>query len=135
MARRQPGSSIKPYVYGTALDHGLTVDEMLMDARFCYPTASGTWCPENYRGPHTVTQYYGKVQLRMALALSLNSISVQLASKYGVEEVIRFMRALHGYARKTAARPACRSWDAGASPPGQSPWSAPPRKARSRHRK
>ncbi len=94
MAHRQPGSSIKPYVYLTALMRGMTVDEIVNDHPVCYPTASGVWCPKNYRGPFTVTQYYGRVNLRTALALSLNSISVQLAVKVGIEDVIRTMRAL-----------------------------------------
>ncbi len=94
MAHRQPGSSIKPYVYLTALMRGMTIDEIVTDRLVCYQTASGMWCPKNYRGPNTVTQYYGRVPLRTALALSLNSVSVQLAAKVGIEDVIRTMRAL-----------------------------------------
>ncbi len=94
MAHRQPGSSIKPYVYLTALGHGLKVDDFVVDAPYCYPSASGTWCPQNYKSPFGGQQYYGRIGLRMALALSLNSVSVQLANKVGIEEVIRTMRAL-----------------------------------------
>lgn len=94
MAHRQPGSSIKPYIYLTGLMHGMTVDETVLDGPSCYPSASGIWCPQNYRGPNTVQQYFGMVNLRFALAQSLNSVSVRLAHKYGIEEVIRTMRAL-----------------------------------------
>ncbi len=89
MAHRQPGSSIKPYVYLTALMRGITVDDTMTDTSVCYPTASGIWCPTNYNN-----QYYGTVDLRTALARSLNSISVQLTAKVGVDEVIKTMRRL-----------------------------------------
>ena len=88
-ARRQTGSSVKPYVYLTALMSGRTVDEMVTDQPVCYGTASGIWCPTNYNN-----RYYGRVDLRTALALSLNSISVQLTARSGVDEVIRTMRTL-----------------------------------------
>ena len=88
-ARRQTGSSVKPYVYLTALMRGRTVDEMVTDQPVCYNTASGVWCPTNYNN-----RFYGRVDLRTALALSLNSISVQLTAQSGVDEVIRTMRTL-----------------------------------------
>lgn len=94
MARRQPGSSIKPYVYLTALMGtddvpGLTVDAHIVDGPRCYSTASGTWCPTNYEN-----RFLGDVSLRTALAQSLNSVSVQLAARYGIDNVIRTMRTL-----------------------------------------
>jgi penicillin-binding protein 1A len=93
-ARRQTGSSVKPYIYLTALMRGDTVTETMVDAPRCYATASGQWCPRNYVGPNTKNQYMGSVSLRTALAKSLNSISVQLCAKSGVDENIRTMRAL-----------------------------------------
>jgi penicillin-binding protein 1A len=93
-SRRQVGSSGKPYVYLTALDKILTVDSIVVDGRACYQTASGTWCPENYKGPKTRQQYMGAVSVRTAVAKSLNSVSVKLAAQVGVDEVIRTMRAL-----------------------------------------
>ncbi len=92
--RRQIGSSVKPYVYLTALMHGDTVDEKVDDHRVCYETATGLWCPENYKGVNTKRQYYGPVSLSTAIALSLNSVSVQLLAKAGVDAVIRTMRSL-----------------------------------------
>lgn len=89
MARRQPGSSIKPYIYLTALMRGMTVDERLVDTPRCYETASGTWCPTNYEN-----RFLGAVSMRAALAQSLNSVSVYLAAQSGVDEVIRTMRAV-----------------------------------------
>lgn len=86
-ARRQTGSSVKPYVYLTALMHGDTVTKRIDDHQVCYETASGTWCPSNYDN-----KFYGTVDLRTALARSLNSVSVQLLAECGVDEVIRTMR-------------------------------------------
>lgn len=88
-ARRQTGSSIKPYIYLTALMHGDTVTKVMNDGPVCYSTASGTWCPKNYEN-----KYYGAVDLRRALAASLNSVSVQLIAETGVDDAIRTIRAL-----------------------------------------
>ncbi|MFA5092131.1 MAG: PBP1A family penicillin-binding protein [Candidatus Paceibacterota bacterium] len=95
MARRQVGSSIKPYVYLTGLMHGMRVDDVVTDQPVCYTGSNGRrWCPTNYVGPTTRDPYMGRVSLRTALAKSLNSVSVQIAARVGVEEVVRVMRSL-----------------------------------------
>ena len=43
-AMRQPGSSFKPYVYATALQHGFKPSSIVVDAPICL----GNWCPHNY---------------------------------------------------------------------------------------
>lgn len=73
-AKRQPGSAFKPFVYLTALEHGLTPDTIRTDA----PVKIGKWTPENYAG-----KYYGQVTLTTALSKSLNSVAVQLAMELG----------------------------------------------------
>ena len=45
-AMRQPGSSFKPYVYATALEHGMKPTSIVVDAPICI----GNWCPHNYGG-------------------------------------------------------------------------------------
>ncbi len=93
-ARRQTGSSIKPYVYLTAFENGKTIVSKELDAPICLSTASGPWCPTNYSGPRTTRVYYGTVDLVTALAKSLNSVSVRLAVEVGLDKIIGTMRAL-----------------------------------------
>jgi penicillin-binding protein 1A len=79
-AKRQPGSAFKPFVYLTALEHGLTPDTVREDA----PIAVKGWRPENYE-----RQYLGPVTLRQALAESLNTVSVRLTLEFTPQRVIR----------------------------------------------
>ena len=52
---RQPGSALKPFLYGVALDRGYTAASVLPDIPKSYPTATGPYQPRNYdrrfRGP------------------------------------------------------------------------------------
>ena len=79
-AKRQPGSAFKPFVYLTALEHGLTPDSVRQDA----PIKIKGWQPENYGH-----EYYGPVTLTKALALSLNTVSVRLTMEFTPMAVIR----------------------------------------------
>ena len=79
-AKRQPGSAFKPFVYLTALEHGLTPETVREDA----PIAVKGWRPENYE-----RQYLGAVTLRQALANSLNTVSVRLTLEFGPAAVVR----------------------------------------------
>jgi len=79
-ARRQPGSAFKPFVYLTALEHGLTPDTVREDK----PISINGWKPENYG-----REYYGPVTLTQGLALSLNSVSVRLTLEFGPAAVVR----------------------------------------------
>ncbi len=79
-ARRQPGSSFKPFVYLTALEHGLTPDTVRDDA----PISVKGWKPENYE-----REYLGPVTLTQALANSLNTVSVRLTLEVGPNAVTR----------------------------------------------
>ncbi len=79
-AKRQPGSAFKPFVYLTALEHGLTPDTIREDA----PISVKGWKPENFEH-----QYWGPVTLTQALANSLNTVSVRLTLEFGPDAVIR----------------------------------------------
>jgi penicillin-binding protein 1A len=86
-ARRQVGSSIKPFIYSAALEAGRTPVDRLTDGPFSVATATGIWTPANYDD-----KYLGSVTLMTALAYSLNTISVQLAVSVGLDRIIEIMR-------------------------------------------
>jgi penicillin-binding protein 1A len=86
-AKRQVGSSIKPFIYSAALEAGKTPVDHLRDGPFSVQTATGTWTPANYDN-----KYMGDVTLMTALAFSLNTISVQLAVQVGLDRIIEIMR-------------------------------------------
>jgi penicillin-binding protein 1A len=79
-ARRQPGSAFKPFVYLTALEHGLTPDTLRDDA----PIAVKGWRPEDFEH-----HYLGPITLTQALAESINTVSVRLTLEFGPAAVIR----------------------------------------------
>lgn len=83
-ARRQPGSSLKPFVYGLALDLlGWSPATLLPDVEISFPTASGAFSPRNYDG-----RFHGPVRLREALANSLNVPAVWAASQLGPDRLL-----------------------------------------------
>jgi penicillin-binding protein 1A len=90
-ARRQPGSSFKPFVYSAALDAGFTAASVINDAPVVFddPGIEDTWRPENYSG-----KYYGPTRLREALIHSRNLVSIRLLHAiglpYALQHVARF---------------------------------------------
>lgn len=78
-ALRQAGSSFKPYVYATAMEHGFTPESQISDA----PISWGGWSPKNYtRG------YAGRVTLTQALVKSYNTVPVRLAKDHlGIDAI------------------------------------------------
>jgi penicillin-binding protein 1A len=91
-AKRQPGSAFKPVIYLAALEQGYTPDTMLRDApiSFTNPYTGVVWSPKNYG-----SEYHGDVTMRKALELSLNTATVRLLEKVGVENVIDMAKQLH----------------------------------------
>ena len=73
---RQPGSTIKPFVYALALERGMTPYSMVNDS----PITIGKWSPKNSDG-----RYLGMIPLRRALYLSRNTVSVRLLQTVGIE--------------------------------------------------
>lgn len=88
-ARRQIGSAIKPFIYATAMERGITHLEQVVDSPVSVPTAAGWWRPRNYDN-----KYRGRVTLRTALAKSLNTVSVRLLMTMGVDRLIETLRAV-----------------------------------------
>lgn len=90
-ARRQPGSSFKPFVYAAALDNGMTPASIIIDGAFCvYQSAKlGRKCFRNFgggggSGPHT---------MRWGLEQSRNLMTVRAASQTGMDKVVKLAAA------------------------------------------
>jgi penicillin-binding protein 1A len=83
-ARRQPGSSFKPFVFAAALESGLSPYDVRVDA----PLTIGEWKPENYGGG-----YIGPMTLSEALTRSTNTVAAALAQETGEERVIEIARS------------------------------------------
>jgi penicillin-binding protein 1A len=81
-AYRQPGSTIKPIVYSSALDNGYTPSSVEVDGpiEIDQGQGGGVWRPENF----SVGKYQGPTTLRNALRLSLNTVTVRLAQDIGM---------------------------------------------------
>lgn len=79
MAVRQPGSAFKPFVYMTALQHDMTPYSTMEDKEISY----GSWSPQN-----SDMSFRGTMTLADALALSVNTVAVQLADKVGTSNII-----------------------------------------------
>ena len=83
-ARRQPGSSFKPFVYAAALDNGFTPASIILDAPFA---ATGGGDNRFYRPSNYSDQFYGPSTMRLGLELSRNVMTVRLAQDTGMEPV------------------------------------------------
>ena len=82
-SRRQPGSSIKPYVYLTAIQNGMKPNSRILDG----PIYCNRWSPKNYGG-----RYRGRVPLAYALQKSINTVAVRISLKYGRNKVIKNLK-------------------------------------------
>ncbi len=80
----QPGSSIKPYIYATAFKEGMSPATMLVDVKTNFGTFGGSeYSPNNYDG-----QNHGVLNIRKALAGSLNIPAVKTLALVGVQDAI-----------------------------------------------
>lgn len=85
VAKRQPGSSLKPITYAVAFEKGYTPATMVMDVKTDFPNgAGGMYTPVNYDG-----KFRGPVQLRFALGNSLNIPAVKMLARVGIEPVMQ----------------------------------------------
>lgn len=101
-ATRQPGSTFKPFVYGTAIEAGYSPCFELLDVAPTIKVPGGTWTPKNASGPPSGTGE--KMNLRQAMARSINSISAQLIDRVKAENVVEFAQRL-GISTKLDAVP------------------------------
>ncbi|QCI67680.1 penicillin-binding protein 1A [Phreatobacter stygius] len=87
-ARRQPGSSFKPFVYAAALDNGYTPSTVVLDAPFELAQSDGSvWRPENYSG-----RFYGPQTLRFGIEMSRNVMTVRLANDVGMPLIAEYAK-------------------------------------------
>lgn len=82
-AKRQVGSSFKPYVYTTAIEAGAKPTDIIVDSPTTFPTPSGPYTPHNYEA-----NYLGPISLTYAFAESRNIPALKLASHVGIRKVI-----------------------------------------------
>ena len=81
-ARRQPGSSFKPFVYAAALDSGYSPATIVIDAPIEIDTPEGLWRPKN-----SSDKFYGPTPLRTGIEYSRNLMTIRLAKEIGMETV------------------------------------------------
>ena len=83
-AKRQVGSTFKPFVYATAMREGLDPCFQLPNQKVCFdmPPGQPDWCPEN-----SDAKYGGMITLKYALAQSINTATAWLMKQYGPEPV------------------------------------------------
>ena len=81
--RRQPGSSFKPFVYGTALLQGIPANTIEQDTalRIMLPTGK-TYSPDNSDG-----RFLGPLTMREALVQSRNPVAVQLGMQVTIDSI------------------------------------------------
>ncbi len=86
-ALRSPGSTLKPLVYGLALEDGLPATTLLEDLLRRYRTPEGDYTPANYD-----RHEYGPVTMRVALANSLNISAIRMLEAVGQERFHELLR-------------------------------------------
>jgi penicillin-binding protein 1C len=90
LSPRQPGSTLKPFIYGLAMQRlGWQPDTVLRDTPLAEAVGPGVHRYRNYSGRH-----YGRVSLRYALANSLNIPAVRTAQAVGVAAIADLLQQL-----------------------------------------
>ncbi|HOY71265.1 MAG TPA: PBP1A family penicillin-binding protein [Methylotenera sp.] len=82
-ANRQPGSSLKPFIYSAALEKGYTPASLIEDKEITFSasqTGDNAWTPKNYHDG-----FAGPMRLRKALATSVNTVAIQVLDDIGAQ--------------------------------------------------
>ena len=86
-AKRQPGSSVKPFVWAAAIDNGLSPSTVIIDEPFERLDGAGEpWVPENFG-----ELFEGPISLRHALEKSVNIVSIKLVEQLGMPLVRSYL--------------------------------------------
>lgn len=95
-ARRQLGSTFKPFLYSAGIDSKLiTAGSVFVDEPIEYKFAGRTWAPKNYEG-----SYMGVVTVRDALTYSLNIVSVKILEKIGLGILRNYVQKFFALSRE-----------------------------------
>jgi penicillin-binding protein 1A len=88
-AKRQTGSTIKPFIFLTALDHGFTPSTLIDDSPISLPQGPGLpwWTPRNYTKEGQEVKYRGPTPLRIAIEKSIDTMTVRAATMIGLEPI------------------------------------------------
>ncbi|WP_126974885.1 transglycosylase domain-containing protein [Frigidibacter oleivorans] len=101
-AKRQPGSTFKPFVYAAALELGYPPSSTVMDEPLTIDVpGSGPWSPQNYEKG----RYLGQIDLLTALAKSVNTSTVRVQEAVG-RDMVRDIAEGFGFAHDLANGPA-----------------------------
>lgn len=97
-AKRQPGSSFKPFVYAKAFEKGYTPDTILFDVKTEFNTGCPPWGDTSNKECYSPNDYdnsfRGPMKLRDALQQSVNIPAVKLLYLVGVTDVIKFAQSI-----------------------------------------
>tara|TARA_R110002110_G_scaffold98380_6_gene251860 strand:- start:5779 stop:8295 length:2517 start_codon:yes stop_codon:yes gene_type:complete len=90
-AKRQPGSTFKPFLYLAALESGMTPATIYNDAPIVFDDSEleTAWRPQNSSG-----QFYGPTPLREALYRSRNLVSIRLLRDVGIPQTLDYLKQL-----------------------------------------
>jgi penicillin-binding protein 1A len=99
-AKRQPGSSFKPFIYSAALDNGYTAASLVNDAPIVFQEAgmSEAWRPKNDNNT-----FLGPIRLREALYKSRNLVSIRLLQSLGIDPSLDYIERF-GFQRQNLPR-------------------------------
>jgi penicillin-binding protein 1A len=94
-AKRQPGSSYKPFVYAAALDNGYKPTSIVLDAPIEIDQGPGKeiWTPKNYDGEKSL----GPSTLRVGIEKSRNQMTVRLAQDMGMPLIVEYSKRFGVY--------------------------------------
>ncbi|MBX9756093.1 MAG: penicillin-binding protein 1A [Pseudomonadaceae bacterium] len=87
-AKRQPGSSFKPFIYSAALDNGFTAASLVNDAPIVFQEAGmeEAWRPKNDNNT-----FLGPIRLREALYKSRNLVSIRVLQAIGIDYALKYV--------------------------------------------
>jgi penicillin-binding protein 1C len=88
LSLRQPGSTLKPFLYGLALDRGHPLASKIPDRPLSFNTPFGQYRPRNYSG-----RTQGEVLFPYALAESLNIPAVWMLYRYGIDALLQRLKS------------------------------------------